>query len=121
MQVLLSFVHYMYLSSAEIDSAIKCNETKTSLRKLDCYGPKFDEKLRELRELQTKVISNPEEFKLEHTDETFKLVLDNIDFRITTHDMTSDRQNKDIHWVNHSAVKNCVTLGSRKRKQSHHS
>ena len=44
-------------------------------------------------------------------------MLDNIDLRIATRDMTSDRQNKDIHWVNHSAIKNRVTLGSRKREQ----
>ena len=91
--------------------------SKTSLKKLESYGLKFDDKLKELQELQAKVISNPEEFKLKHTDGTFKIVLDNIDLRITTRDMTSDRQNKDIHWVNHSAVKNRVTLGSRKRDQ----
>ena len=89
----------------------------TSLKKLDSYGLKFDDKLKELQELQAKVISNPEGFKLEHNDGTFKIVLDNIDLRITTRDMTSDRQNKDIHWVNHSAVKNRVTLGNRKREQ----
>ena len=56
----------------------------TSLKKLDSYGVKFDDKLKELQELQAKVISNPAEFKLEHTDGTFKIVLDNIDLRITT-------------------------------------
>ena len=74
-------------------------------------------KNKELQDLQAKVISNPEEFKLQHTDGTFKIVLDNIDLRITTRDMTSDRQNKDIHWVNRSAIKNRVTLGSRMREQ----
>ena len=59
----------------------------TSLKKLDSYGLKFDDKLKELQELQAKVISNPEEFKLEHTDGTFKIVLDNIDLRITTRDI----------------------------------
>ena len=44
-------------------------------------------------------------------------MLDNIDLGIATGDMTSDQQNKDIHWVNHSAIKNRVTLGSRKREQ----
>ena len=63
------------------------------------------------------MISNPEKFKLEHTDGTFKIVLDNIDLRITTREMTSDQQNKDIHWVNHLAVKNRVILGSKKREQ----
>lgn len=48
---------------------------------------------------------------------TFKIVLDNIDLRITTRDMTCDRQNKDIHWVNHNAVKNRVTPGNNKRVQ----
>ena len=91
--------------------------SKTSLQKLESYGLKFDDKLKELQELQAKVISNPEEFKLEHIERTFKIMLDNIDLRITTRDMTPDRQNKDIHWVNHSAVKNHVTLGSRKREQ----
>ena len=91
--------------------------SKTSLKKLDSYGHKFDEKLKELQLLQAKVVSSPEEFHLEHTDGTFKIVLDNIDLRIATRDMTSDRQNKDIHWVNHSAIKNSVTLGSRKREQ----
>ena len=74
-------------------------------------------KNKELQDLQAKVISNPEEFKLQHTDGTFKIVLDNIDLRITTRDMTSDRQNKDIHWVNHSAIKKRVTLGSWMREQ----
>ena len=58
--------------------------SKISLKKLDSYGHKFDEKLKELQDLQAKVISNPEEFKLEHTDGTFKIVLGNIDLRITT-------------------------------------
>ena len=49
--------------------------SKTSLKKLDSYGLKFDEKLKELQDLQAKVISNPEEFKLEHNDGTFKLCL----------------------------------------------
>lgn len=35
----------------------------------------------------------------------------------TTRDMTSDRQNNNIRWVNRSAVKNRVTLGSRKTEQ----
>ena len=74
--------------------------SKTSLKKLESYGLKFDDKLKELQELQAKVISNPEEFELEHTDGTFKIMLNNTDLRITTRDMTSDRQNKDIHWVN---------------------
>ena len=65
--------------------------SKTSLKKLDSYGLKFDEKRKELQDLQAKVIFNPEEFKPEHTDGTFKIVLDNIDLRITTRDMTSDR------------------------------
>ena len=47
----------------------------TSLKKLDSYGLKFDDKLKELQELQAKVISNPEEFKLEHNDGTFKICL----------------------------------------------
>ena len=63
------------------------------------------------------MISNPEEFKLDHTDGTFKIVLEHIDLRIAARDMTSDRQNKDIHCVNHSTIKNRVTLGSRKREQ----
>ena len=62
--------------------------------------------------MQAKVISNPD--KLQQSDGTFKIVLDNVDFRIATRDMTSDRQNRDIHWVNHSAIKNGVT-GNRKR------
>ena len=39
-----------------------------------------------------------------------KIILDNIDLHILTRDMTCDRQNKDTHWVNHSAVKNRVTV-----------
>ena len=69
-----------------------------------------------MQELQAYVISNPEEATLEN-DVTFKIVLDNIDLRIETRDMTSDRQNRDIHWVNHSAIKNRVTLGNRKKAQ----
>jgi len=124
-QVLGSFVHY--LSSAAFFllqklvqrlNAMKLSVSSKTLKKLDSYGLKFVEKLKELQEVQARVISNPEEFKLEHTDGTFKIVLDNIDLRIATRDMTSDRQNKDIHWVNHSAVKNRVTLGSRKREQT---
>lgn len=88
---------------------------KSSLKRLDSYGLKFDEQLKEMQELQTKVASNPEEFKLEHSDGTFKIVLDNLDLKVTTRDMTSERQNKDIHWVNHTAVKNRVTLGNRSR------
>ena len=63
------------------------------------------------------MICNPEEFKLEHTDGTFKIVLEHIDLRIAACDITSDGQNKDIHCVNRSTIKNRVTLGSRKREQ----
>ena len=63
---------------------MKLSVSSKTLKKLDSYGHKFDEKLKEQQELQAKVISNPEEFKLEHTDSTFKIVLGNIDLRITT-------------------------------------
>ena len=43
-----------------------------------------------MKNFEAKVISNPEEFKLEHTDGTFKIVLGNIDLRITTR-LASDR------------------------------
>ena len=91
--------------------------SKTSLKKLYPYGLKFNEKLKELQDLQAKVICNPEEFKLEHSDGTFKIVLEHIDLRIAARDITSDGQNKDIHCVNRSTIKNRVTLGSRKREQ----
>lgn len=87
---------------------------KTSLKKLDSYGVNFDGALKEIQDMQAKVISNPD--KPQQSDGTFKIVLDNVDRRIATRDMTSDRQNRDIHWVNHSAIKNRVT-GNRKRAQ----
>ena len=84
----------MHLSSQKLVQRLNAmklsTSSKTSLKKLDSYGLKFDDKLNELQELQAKVIFNPEEFKLEHTDGTFKIVLANIDLRITTRDMTSD-------------------------------
>lgn len=87
---------------------------KTSLKKLDSYGVNFDAALKEMQDMQAKVISNPD--KLQQSDSTFKIVLDNIDLRIAMWDMTFYRQNRDIHWVNHSAIKNRVT-GKRKRAQ----
>lgn len=63
--------------------------------------------------MQAKAISNPDIAK--QSDGTFKIVLDNIDLRIATRDMTCDRQNRDIHWVNHSAIKNRVTVGNREQ------
>ena len=87
---------------------------KTSLKKLDSYGVNFDAALKEMEDMQAKVISNPD--KLQQSDGTFKIVLDNVDLRIAMRDMTSDRQNRDIHWVNHSAIKNRVK-GNRKRAQ----
>lgn len=87
---------------------------KTSLKKLDSYGVNFDAALKEMQDMQAKVISNPD--KPQQSDGTFKIVLDNVDLRIATRDMTADRQNRDIHWVNHSAIKNRVT-GNRKRAQ----
>lgn len=89
---------------------------KISLKRLDTYGLKFDAELKEMQAIQSKLMSDPKESKVEGSDGTFKIILDNMDLRITTRDMTSDRQNKDIHWVNHNAVKNRVTdLGSNKR------
>ena len=86
---------------------------KTALKKLDSYGVNFDGPLKEMQAMQVKAISNPDIAK--QSDGTFKIVLDNIDLRIATRDMTCDRQNKDIHWVNHSAIKNRVTVGNREQ------
>ena len=42
--------------------------------------------------------------KLEETrPSSFNVVLDNIDIKVLTSDMTSDEQNKDYHWCNHNA------------------
>ena len=68
---------------------------KTSLKKLDSYGVNFDAALKEMQDMQAKVISNPD--KLQQSDGTFKIVLDNVGLRIATRDMTSDGQNRDIH------------------------
>ena len=86
---------------------------KTALKKLDSYGVNFDGPLKEMQAMQAKAISNPDIAK--QSDGTFKIVLDNIDLRIATRDMTCDRQNRDIHWVNHSAIKNRVTVGNREQ------
>ena len=34
----------------------------------------------------------------------FAVVIDNFDIRVEAADMTSDNQNKDLHWVNHNAI-----------------
>lgn len=34
----------------------------------------------------------------------FAVVIDNFDLRVEAAEMTSDNQNKDIHWINHSAI-----------------
>ena len=74
---------------------------KTSLQKLDSYGLKFHKEIEEMKELQVSSRSN----QAPGNDGSFKVILDNIDLRIVTWDMTTDRQNKDIHWVNHTAIK----------------
>ena len=51
------------------------------------------------------------------SDGSFKIILDNIDLHILTRDMTCDRQNKGIHWVNHSTVKNRVTVEDNTKQQ----
>lgn len=86
---------------------------KTGLKKLVSHGVNFDGPLKEMQAMQVKAISNPDIAK--QSDGTFKIVLDNIDPRIATRDMTCDGQNRDIHWVNHSAIKNRVTAGNREQ------
>ena len=88
---------------------------KTALKKLDSYEVNFDGPLKEMQAMQAKAISNPDIAKQSDGTRTFKIVLDNIDLRIATRDMTCDRQNRDIHWVNHSAIKNRVIVGNREQ------
>jgi len=77
---------------------------KTSLQKFDSYGIQFDKEIEEMKELQVSSRSSNDN-QASGKDGSFKVILDNIDLRIVTRDMTSDRQNKDIHWVNHTAIK----------------
>lgn len=95
--------------------------TKSSLKRLDAYGTKFDEELKEMKKTHTETDSVPAEssgkIQAHGSDGSFKIVLDNIDLRIITRDMTCERQNKDIHWVNHSAVMNRVTMQDKEREQ----
>lgn len=39
----------------------------------------------------------------------FKFPFDNFDIRQNVRNMTEENQNKDLHWVNHNAVKNRVS------------
>ncbi|KAJ7393014.1 hypothetical protein OS493_008262 [Desmophyllum pertusum] len=95
--MLLKTLLYRNCSATQCYEAVCIN--KSSLKKLDALADRKDS-------------------TVEGTlNGTFKIVLDNIDLRITTRDMTCDRQNKDIHWVNHNAVKNRVTPGNNKRVQ----
>ncbi|KAK3737425.1 hypothetical protein QZH41_016901 [Actinostola sp. cb2023] len=78
-----------------------CVSNNTTLKKLDSFAVKFDE---DVQTLNTTTQENCDE----SAGSSFKVVLDNIDLNIRTRDMTAERQNKDIHWVNHSAVMNRV-------------
>ena len=47
---------------------------------------------------------NDEKIKLnENRPSSYNIVIDNIDLRVLASDMTSDDQNKDLHWCNHNA------------------
>ncbi|KXJ08980.1 hypothetical protein AC249_AIPGENE17536 [Exaiptasia diaphana] len=90
---------------------------KSTLKRLDTYGLKFEEEVNKIKG-KTSVnqpstttdihasASRSEEVPDCHN--SYKIVLDNIDLKILARDMTSERQNKDIHWCNHMAVKNRV-------------
>lgn len=89
----------------------------TSLKRMDDYGIKFDEEIKHMKEEHMVSVARPKDNgSTPQPDGSFKVVLDNVDLRVITRDMTSDRQNKDIHWVNHSAVKNRVTDSGNERQ-----
>lgn len=97
--------------------------SKTYLKKLDGYGMNFDEDLKDMKSSQQKRMTNLHQDPVGSGNEngncdSFKIILDNIDLHILTRDMTCDRQNRDIHWVNHSAVKNRVTIGDDAKEQT---
>jgi len=95
--------------------------TPSSLKKLDNYGLNFKEELEALKSpksetqanseapVPTTMVNNEPKEKHQSYEGSYKVVLDNIDLRILTRNMTADNQNKDIHWCNHSAIKNRVS------------
>lgn len=74
----------------------------------DSVGPEkaaLNQKIQELNTLQKKHPPN------------FAIVIDNFNLRVEAADMTSDNQNKDLHWVNHSAILDrvpCTEFGNEK-------
>lgn len=112
-RIIFHFIYLLQKLVERLNTMKLVVSNKTALKKLDSYGVNFDALLKEMQAMEVKAISNPDIAK--QSDVTFKIVLDNIDLRIATRDITYDRQNRDIHWVNHSAVKNHVTHGNREQ------
>lgn len=112
-RIIFYFIYLLQKLVERLNTMKLVVSNKTALKKLDSYGVNFDALLKEMQAMEVKAISNPDIAK--QSDATFKIVLDNIDLRIATRDMTYDQQNRDIHWVNHSAVKNHVTRGNREQ------
>ena len=112
-RIIILFIYLLQQLIEQLRTMKLVVSNKTALKKLDSYGVNFDGPLKEMQAMQAKAISNPDIAK--HSDGTLEIVLDNIDLRIATRDMTCDPQNRDIHWVNHSAIKNRVTVGNREQ------
>ena len=92
--------------------------TKSYLKKLDNYALMFDDDLEKLKSTCMATAHAAGTASENSSDGSFKIILNNIDLNISTRDMTSERQNRDIHWVNHSAVRNRVTSYDSSKRQT---
>ena len=90
-------------------------------KKCDSYGNGFDKNVKKSKKEDEQVLNcTAAENVMEDSSNGvgdvvcslstgYKFPFDNFDIYQKVRDMTEDHQNKDIHWVNHNAVKNRVS------------
>ena len=114
--------HTGFRAMSNIMSSLKVGVSSTYYnKKCNGYGSGFDANLKKVKKEDELVLSHgraknvtePDGHTMENRTPSlssgYKFPFDNFDIFQKVHDMTEDNQNKDIHWVNHNAVKNRVS------------
>ena len=118
---MLCMKHTGFRAMSNIMSSLKVGVTSTYYnKKCDLYGVEFDANLKMIKKEDELVLSanapKPQtcnydnlETDTYHLSSGYKFPFDNFDLYQKVRDMTEDNQNRDIHWVNHNAVRNRVS------------
>jgi hypothetical protein len=80
----------------------RLEKKKDELSQLAAAGNNVGEQTTSVDE-SLSTLNNEKEELDENRPSSYNIVIDNVDLRVLASDMTSDNQNKDLHWCNHNA------------------